>query len=57
MASGFNIFRKMETGDVLQVAWRPDLSSAEKLVRELTQSFPAEYGIEPATSKPVSRAS
>lgn len=53
MATGFTIYRKLETGEILQVAWRPDLNSAERLVSDLTQQFPAEYGIEPATSRPA----
>jgi len=54
MASGFNIFRRFETGEVVGIAWRPDLSGAETLVRDLNERFPAEYGIQEATANPLS---
>ena len=53
MSVGFNIYRKLENGNPLQVAWRPDRKTAEKLVQELKDNFPGEYGIEPAASEPV----
>ena len=53
MSVGFNIYRKLENGYPLQVAWRPDRKTAEKLVQELKDNFPGEYGIEPAASEPV----
>jgi hypothetical protein len=53
MASGFNVFRRLETGELVRIAWRPDLGGAEKLARDLNEHFPAEYGIEEAASKPL----
>lgn len=51
MHSGFYVFRRLEGGEELQVAWRPDLASAEKLVSDLMHLWPAEYGIAVATSR------
>jgi hypothetical protein len=53
MSAGFNIYRKLENGHSLQVAWRRDRSLAEKLAKDLNENFPGEYGIEPAASEPV----
>ncbi len=54
MGSGFNIFRTLETGERLRISWRSDLAAAEQLVRDLSEDFPAEYGIEEASGQPVS---
>lgn len=48
MSSGFNVFRKLDNGEPVQVAWRPDRKHAEQLVRELNEHWPAEYRIEEA---------
>lgn len=56
MASGFNIFRILETGEVVRIAWRPDLSRAEELIRDLKKYFPAKYGTEEAAGKPLTCA-
>lgn len=45
MELGFNLYRKFEDGDVLLIAWRPDLNEAEELMRGFMDSWPGEYGI------------
>ena len=52
MSHGFNIFRKLENGEIVQVAWRPDRLAAETLVHDLATQFPGEYGIDEAVSRP-----
>jgi len=49
---GYNIYRKLDDGQELHIAWRPNKESAERLVEELTDSWPAEYGIREAASRP-----
>jgi hypothetical protein len=53
MSSGFNVYRKLETGEIVRVAWRPDLAAAEALLRALRQDFPGTYGVEEALSEPT----
>ena len=53
MASGFNIFRKLDNGEILYISWRADLKQAEQLVRDLNESWPAEYGIQGPTGEPI----
>ena len=48
VGSGVNIFRKMDDGRMLQVAWRPNLALAKELIRTLAQMWPAEYLIQAA---------
>lgn len=55
MASGFNIFRKFEDGEILLIAWRQDMEQAEQLAREFMENWPGEYGIQPEGSdEPIS---
>ena len=53
MPPGFNVYRKLENGEIVRVAWRADRTAAEDLLRELQETFPGEYGIETAEGKPV----
>ena len=41
VGSGVNIFRKMDDGRMLQVAWRPNMALANELIRTLAQMWPA----------------
>jgi len=50
MANGFKVLRKLDNGEELQVAWRPNRPLAERLVQDLMQSWPAQYEIEEAES-------
>lgn len=45
MEFGYDIIRKLENGEELHVAWRPSRHSAERLVQDLMESWPAEYDI------------
>jgi hypothetical protein len=49
MPPGFYIFRKLENGELLEVAWRSDIEQAERLVASLHELWPAEYLIQDAT--------
>ena len=51
--SGFNIFRKLDNGEILYISWRADLKQAEQLVRELNEQWPAEYGIQGPAGEPI----
>jgi hypothetical protein len=53
MASGFNIYRKLENGENLYISWRGDLNRAEELVRKLKECWPGEYGIQEGASAPI----
>jgi hypothetical protein len=57
MGNGFNILRKLDNGEELQVAWRHNRPLAERLVHELMELWPAQYEIREARSNPVSDAS
>ena len=46
MPGGFYIFRKLDNGEALHVAWRETFEEAKKLVAELREHWPAEYDIE-----------
>jgi hypothetical protein len=52
MRSGFNIFRKLENGEVLYISWRADLKQAERLVWDLNELWPAEYEIQEGSGEP-----
>jgi hypothetical protein len=54
MESGFNIFRKLDDGEILYVAWRADRKNAEQLVRQLSEWWPADYGIAEGAGEPSS---
>ena len=54
MVNGFNVLRKLDNGEELQVAWRPNRSLAEGLVHQLMELWPAEYEIREANGGPVS---
>jgi hypothetical protein len=41
-------------GERIAIAWRPDLTAAEELVRDLNEEVRAEYDIEEASGKPTS---
>jgi len=49
-ASGFNIIRKLETGEEPFVAWREDIEQARRFVDDLNECWPAEYRIEENSS-------
>jgi len=46
MPLNFNIYRRLEDGQVLLVASRREACEAENLVTELNQHWPGEYGIQ-----------
>jgi hypothetical protein len=48
LSVGFNIFRKLNEGGSLKIAWRRDHEQAQELVTRLMDLWPAEYSIEPA---------
>ncbi|MGC2505182.1 MAG: hypothetical protein WA369_00890 [Candidatus Acidiferrales bacterium] len=43
MARGYDILRKLETGEVLPIASRNDLTEARNLAESLNSCWPAEY--------------
>jgi hypothetical protein len=53
MASGFNIYRKLENGENLYISWRGDLHQAEELARKLNECWPGEYAFQEASSAPI----
>ena len=52
MESGFNVFRRLDDGQELHVAWRRDVEAAEHLVADLNDTWPGEYGYREANSQP-----
>jgi len=54
MRLGFNVFRKLDDGQVLHVASRRDVEQAEHLVAELNNTFPGNYGYREANSERLS---
>ena len=48
MSDGFFVFRELEDGEVLNVAWRQELEQADELVRELGNLWPGKYFHAPA---------
>ncbi len=54
MPSGFYVYRRLEDGQVLTVAWRKDAERAAKLVSELNELWPGEYGCREAHDEPLS---
>ena len=54
MGNGFNVLRKLDNGEELQVVWRRDRTLAEQLVCQLKELWPADYEIREASSRPVS---
>ena len=46
----YTVFRKLETGELLQVATRDDLREAERLAQALDQYWPADYPVLDAPS-------
>ena len=41
----YTIFRKLETGELLRVATREDLTEAERLAQALDEYWPADYSV------------
>jgi hypothetical protein len=41
----YTIFRRLETGELLRVATRDDLSEAEQLAQSLHEFWPADYSV------------
>jgi hypothetical protein len=45
MPFGFDIFRKLETGEVVSIASRSSLEEATELLNSLQQQWPGDYSI------------
>lgn len=45
MESGYNVYRKLRNGELLQIAWRAKHQEAEQLIEGLKEFWPAEYVI------------
>lgn len=56
MKSGFNVYRKLDDGQVVHVAWRKDAQAAESLLADLNSTWPGEYGYREANGEPLSPA-
>ena len=48
MSRGYTVFRKLDNGDELAVAWRETRKLAQQLIRDLMEMWPAEYFIRKA---------
>jgi hypothetical protein len=53
MELGFNIYRRLESGEVFYISWRPNLERAEQCVLALNEQWPGDYGIEKATQQHI----
>ena len=55
MAYGFTIVRKVDDGKELYIAWLRKRESAEELLKDLKELWPAEYKMHEAAGPPMFR--
>jgi hypothetical protein len=53
MQHGFNVYRRLDNGEIVHVAGRRDAEAAEKLGLELNEMWPGDYGYQEAISEPA----
>lgn len=54
MKRGYNIFRRLDDGQILHVAWRRSPEQARQLIADLSDTWPGEYGYREAEGVAIS---
>jgi hypothetical protein len=54
MQRGFNVYRRLDNGEIVHVAWRREAEQADKLMQDLNEMWPGHYGYLEAEGEPLS---